>query len=395
MADEINLRTIKRTDKDVEAIVDCTSQVAVYQYCPSTNEWQKLEMEGALFVFARHTGATAKGSNGRTARPSRFGFIILNRVATTNMVEDLNGCLELSMECPYLLYKNATGGIYCIWFYSSDDCNKIHQTIRDLLDRPEKAYPPPQRPNVPVTVASNGTPDVMEMLIKGLKRNGISKGSAAITTSAFNTPNNKQQPPQPVHSLHILDSSIIQHTPPHNSTTNGSQPTKRIDVQELFSSASKSQGASGGVPTHSLDSHLVTQAAENTTPQRPTQNGIGRINGNGQQQHPRSGSGRPKQGKSGSPPTLTNQPRNQTTHSSQLDGFSISRPTPDGHRAHEGSGRRKSVTDTGSLGPQAGQPATPLSMQQLKTTLIQLLKNDADFLHTIHSAYLDTYQRPK
>lgn len=348
MAD-INLRSIKRTDQSVEAIVENATQVAVYKYCPSTNEWQKLEVEGSLFVFARNCGT-------KHASQARFGFIIMNQKTTTNMVEDINGNLELSMDKPYLLYKNSHGGIFCVWFYNALDCNKIHETIRNLLDKPDTAYISMPQPNCGQLANGDKKNDVMDLLMRGLQRNGINAGGAATTT-----PNAKSHQ-QNFNSSNTHSTSTINSTTTQNGT--GSQPnTINPSVQELLSSMSLSP-QKPSFPGQSAPNHT-------STPQRPSASNHSATNGVASSQ---KGARRSKLDTSStSPPALTNKSQS---------GQSI-RPMPDGHHYDQG---------LGSNSVASGPPERPLSMQQLKTTLVQLLKNDADFLHTIHSAYLETYQ---
>ena len=72
-----------------------------------------------------------------------------------------------------------------------------------------------------------------------------------------------------------------------------------------------------------------------------------------------------------SPPVLSSQPQEQ-----------LYRPTPTqlNHSTNEFTSPFQATR------PFSQQPTT-LTMEQLKQTLIQLLQNDADFLHTIHSTY--------
>lgn len=77
-----------------------------------------------------------------------------------------------------------------------------------------------------------------------------------------------------------------------------------------------------------------------------------------------------------SPPILSSQPQEQ-----------LYRPTPTqfNHSTNEFTSPFQATRPFGQ------QPGT-LTMEQLKQTLIHLLQNDADFLHTIHSAYKQSVQ---
>lgn len=77
-----------------------------------------------------------------------------------------------------------------------------------------------------------------------------------------------------------------------------------------------------------------------------------------------------------SPPMLSSQPQEQ-----------LYRPTPTqfNHSTNE-------FTSPFQATRPFGQQPSILTMEQLKQTLIHLLQNDADFLHTIHSAYKQSVQ---
>ncbi|KAJ1878289.1 hypothetical protein LPJ66_011916 [Kickxella alabastrina] len=48
-----NLQVLRRYDDQIDAIVDTTSHVVLYQFEESTQSWANKEVEGALFVYKR------------------------------------------------------------------------------------------------------------------------------------------------------------------------------------------------------------------------------------------------------------------------------------------------------------------------------------------------------
>lgn len=58
-----------------------------------------------------------------------FFFIRLN---TKNQVEPVTPGLDLQLQEPFLLYKNAKGCIYGIWFYDADECVRISSMLNKI-----------------------------------------------------------------------------------------------------------------------------------------------------------------------------------------------------------------------------------------------------------------------
>uniref|UniRef100_A0AAQ5XDM8 5'-(N(7)-methylguanosine 5'-triphospho)-[mRNA] hydrolase n=1 Tax=Amphiprion ocellaris TaxID=80972 RepID=A0AAQ5XDM8_AMPOC len=114
---DISLAALKRQDPYINNIVDVASQVALYTYNNRTNEWEKTEVEGTLFVYTR------------LASP-RHGFTIMNRLSMENLTEPITKDLDFQLQDPFLLYRNARLVIHGIWFYDKEDCQRIAQRMR-------------------------------------------------------------------------------------------------------------------------------------------------------------------------------------------------------------------------------------------------------------------------
>lgn len=181
MAREINLRTLKRIDNEIEEIIGSASSVALYQFDQEKQIWTKCDVEGSLHVYKKHTSSSSSPipSSGdsnegeesmhpiirmllggrRTSDPSlnhkkhseqqqkpssltsqshnsshnsRHGFVILNRVNTSNLQEDITHHFEIQTTNPFLLYKTASGDIFCIWFYKPPECSKVSRLIEGI-----------------------------------------------------------------------------------------------------------------------------------------------------------------------------------------------------------------------------------------------------------------------
>uniref|UniRef100_A0A3B4X4Y9 5'-(N(7)-methylguanosine 5'-triphospho)-[mRNA] hydrolase n=1 Tax=Seriola lalandi dorsalis TaxID=1841481 RepID=A0A3B4X4Y9_SERLL len=91
---DISLAALQRQDPYINNIVDVASQVALYTYNNRTNEWEKTEVEGTLFIYTR------------LASP-RHGFTIMNRLSMENLTEPITKDLDFQLQDPFLLYRNA------------------------------------------------------------------------------------------------------------------------------------------------------------------------------------------------------------------------------------------------------------------------------------------------
>jgi len=47
----VNLNTLKKTDTEIDQILDSAVQVALYYWKADENRWEKPEVEGTLFVY--------------------------------------------------------------------------------------------------------------------------------------------------------------------------------------------------------------------------------------------------------------------------------------------------------------------------------------------------------
>ena len=111
-------------------------QVALYKYVGT--EWEKTNIEGTLFVYTRK------------CEPC-FGFLILNRLSATNLIQPITKDIELQDKTPFLLYKTEVsdtddGQLVClnhlllqdihgIWFYEQTNCKKLFQIINDVIEK--------------------------------------------------------------------------------------------------------------------------------------------------------------------------------------------------------------------------------------------------------------------
>lgn len=125
MADQtelrMNLAAIQRSDPYAKDIINSSAHVAFYTFNTAENEWEKTDIEGALFIYSRN------------AEPYHSIFIN-NRLNTNSLVEPINGQIELQSQPPFLLYRNERARIRGFWFYNNSECDRIREIIARLVE---------------------------------------------------------------------------------------------------------------------------------------------------------------------------------------------------------------------------------------------------------------------
>ncbi|XP_012706226.2 mRNA-decapping enzyme 1B [Fundulus heteroclitus] len=146
---DISLSALQRQDPYINDIVDVASQVALYTYNNRSNEWEKTEVEGTLFIYTR------------LASP-RHGFTIMNRLSMENLTEPITKDLDFQLQDPFLLYRNARLVIHGIWFYDKQDCQRIAQRMKiltqqeQILAQSQGGSLPPAAPAPAAAVTAGG-----------------------------------------------------------------------------------------------------------------------------------------------------------------------------------------------------------------------------------------------
>ncbi|GFS86653.1 mRNA-decapping enzyme 1B [Nephila pilipes] len=116
---KINLAALRKVDSSISSIVDGANQVALYKYISKESRWDKTEIEGTLFVYMR-------------SQKPQHGFMVMNRLNTTNLVEPVTETLDFQDQSPFLLYRNDKGDIYGVWFYDQKSCERIYKLLTSL-----------------------------------------------------------------------------------------------------------------------------------------------------------------------------------------------------------------------------------------------------------------------
>ncbi|GJN23992.1 hypothetical protein PR202_gb11696 [Eleusine coracana subsp. coracana] len=108
----LNLSVLRRLDPAVTDILITAAHVVAYNFDADSGEWSRKRVEGSLFVVKR-------------SEQPRFQLVVMNRLNTENLVEDLLTDFEHDMQVPYVMYRNAADEIIGIWFYNPQECHEV------------------------------------------------------------------------------------------------------------------------------------------------------------------------------------------------------------------------------------------------------------------------------
>ncbi|XP_057629602.1 mRNA-decapping enzyme 1B isoform X2 [Chionomys nivalis] len=221
---DISLAALQRHDPYISRIVDVASQVALYTFFHRANKWEKTDVEGTLFVYTR------------SASP-KHGFTIMNRLSMENRTEPITKDLDLQLQDPFLLYRNATLSIYGIWFYDKEECQRIAKLMKNLTQC-EQACHGAGAGSSPVSLSSGEgrEVDILQMLTKAKDEYTKCKSCSEpkqMTSSSAICDNPKLIKPVPVRPS---SSQRLQEPPPNK--TSDPEP-QHLSLTALFGKQDK------------------------------------------------------------------------------------------------------------------------------------------------------------
>ncbi|KAM8884325.1 mRNA-decapping enzyme 1B isoform 2-T2 [Synchiropus picturatus] len=124
---EMSPAALQRLDPYIRTIVDETSQVALYTFNSRSSQWEKTEVEGTLFIYNRLT-------------PPCHGFTIMNKLNMQSVTEAITQDLDLQLQEPFLLYRNARSVIHGIWFYDRRECRRVADLMKLLIQQEQVQF---------------------------------------------------------------------------------------------------------------------------------------------------------------------------------------------------------------------------------------------------------------
>ncbi|XP_055383127.1 mRNA-decapping enzyme 1B [Condylostylus longicornis] len=206
----MNLTAIKRIDPYAKDIIDSSAHVAFYTFNSEENEWEKTDVEGALFIYSRN------------AEPFHSIFIN-NRINTNSFVEPVTGHLELQSQPPFLLYRNERSRIRGFWFYNSSECDRIGEIVRRLITECGlKKDGTNIQKNLDVVIPSNNHINIFTMLSKAQEEfnNSANTNPVVIQTQGGGSIGNMCMPTVQNLESRTLFSSIQQNNINNNINNN-------------------------------------------------------------------------------------------------------------------------------------------------------------------------------
>jgi mRNA-decapping enzyme 1B len=116
---EANLRVLQRQDKSVDDILGSATHVVLYQF--SAQQWQKLDVEGSLFLIKRR-------------EMPRFQLSVLNRNSTDNYCVDISATFQVQNKDPYLMFRNPDNTIQGIWFHNGPEREQMAALLQNVVN---------------------------------------------------------------------------------------------------------------------------------------------------------------------------------------------------------------------------------------------------------------------
>ncbi|KAL3221369.1 hypothetical protein MRX96_005103 [Rhipicephalus microplus] len=191
----MNLAALQRVDSAVTEIVDNASQVALYKFAPATNGWVS-HLERCAAIFSPRS--TALSSNNSTPddrccgavmvatqplrpqnnvvagqRPPSHGFIVMNRLNTTNFLEVIT----------------PGAGIYCIWFYDTSECERVGKLCQSLAEENEMSSKSKNRQRC---ASESDSLHKLQLAVPAASQNGRPKDIVALLSKAKDQYNMKK-----------------------------------------------------------------------------------------------------------------------------------------------------------------------------------------------------------
>jgi len=123
----LNTNVLRKHYPHIKRVLATSTHVAIYAFYDNNSTWGREEIEGALFVVERDI-------------PPQYQLIVLNRLNTVNMVEDITHTCEIqkATEPYYLFFCNDAGITFGIWFYDDSERVVIANSINNLIESNKK-----------------------------------------------------------------------------------------------------------------------------------------------------------------------------------------------------------------------------------------------------------------
>ncbi|KAI2795933.1 mRNA-decapping enzyme 1B [Blomia tropicalis] len=362
----INLRALRKIDDNIREILFTAGQVAIYYFNSDddTGKWQRKEIEGALF-FVR-----------RSVQPEH-AFVVINKLSTINLVQKITKDFETNIQPPYLMFKNTEDEIYCIWFYDQNNCTLLNSKIEEIISELKKTpFPSIGQANGSGSGSGQTNSDLLKMMLLNSHKSEQSDSKAGQSVPATATVNQMIKPVPQRRSVNLNDLfeshlNISSNSENHNDV---SIHSVKNDQDQLYALKKNEERIGGDITTQ--NSHTIHHTSERSINSPAVQ--------------PLHSTAKQVEGKDFSmKPTLEQlqliQQQNAKQQKAKIQMNSSMYEFP--------LKQLKNIQSVEGDSESRQQQAMYLSMEQLKKTMIYLLQNDADFLHSIHTAYVTAIKK--
>ncbi|GAW80021.1 asparagine-rich antigen [Plasmodium gonderi] len=133
LREKICFKMLKSIDIYITEIIMKSSFVTVYKMKEDEVKWIRADIEGFLYIVRRSIKPT-------------YRLIITNKKNENHLVQDIHGRIKLSTDQNYIFYRvyneeNNSKSTYSLWFYSTEEKEKIYNMLRELVDMATSTTP--------------------------------------------------------------------------------------------------------------------------------------------------------------------------------------------------------------------------------------------------------------
>ena len=207
---EANLRLLQRSmDRSISDIWGSATHVVLYEFLQSTQNWEKSDVEGSMFL---------------AVKPDGYLLVILNRNSRNNYPIPLSPDFQLQHSDPYLIFRqpqpqqaNGETLIRGIWFPNPTERIAMNDMLNKALEELRtKPKPAPATAPVPATAPTIDAGAALSALLSPLalgNDNNNSSGSGSNNTNTNPKASNtmrQESPSQQQANQPTLDKKSLQ-----------------------------------------------------------------------------------------------------------------------------------------------------------------------------------------
>eukprot|EP00039_Didymoeca_costata_P025118 m.12386 g.12386 ORF g.12386 m.12386 type:complete len:362 (+) comp4644_c0_seq1:196-1281(+) len=351
---ELNLRALKRRDASIVKILGTSAHVTAYTFDQAKESWQRKEVEGSLFVFERNEAPY-------------HGLFLMNRLNNNNIREMITESVDVQniddKAFPLIIFRTNSDEILGMWFYKSNERHLIYELLQRLHSESKIPRQPKQKaPPLSYAKMTKGAPSSSSQP-KPTKESEHLMGLFKNVAARKNEPGN--------------DSPKAAKTSNENSSN--AEETNRLASLLLKAKVGSSPSQDGTKPeVGRLSAENPTQAMAASATRANERDGTDSKE-SGKKQLTLLERLKFHQATGQLPPDSEPEPKVSPVETSLVTGI---------------TGTLESITAAQQRRHDAGNRAAlqPLTKDQLRKALLQLLKTDKGVLDKIHEKYVDLLQ---